>query len=158
MSKTNISARQNADRVLIAGITKHLSNVTSVMCDGTSYSPPQIVVLLQAEIAATDDVSPAHAAWLASVAAQKTATNTVKPIKSALRSFVEAMFGTSSPVLADFGYTKQAQTPTVAVKAVAVEKRANTRELRGTKGKRQKAEIKGTAPAIQPTAASKPAT
>jgi hypothetical protein len=139
-------------------MAKHLSGVTQVMVDGTSYSPSQIVALLQAEIAATDAVAPAHAVWFAAIVAQRAATNAVTAIKSALRSFVEAMFGKSSPVLADFGYTRQARKPSPAVQVVAVEKRAKTRVVRGTKGKLQKAKLTGENPPAPPAAAVKPAT
>jgi hypothetical protein len=159
MSKTSKTARQDADRLLIAGITKDLSNVTSVPSGGKTYSPAQLIALLQAEIAATDNVGQTHAAWLASVVAQKAATDGLTTIKSELHSFVVATFGPTSPVLADFGYvTKQRKTPTAAVKAEAVLKRAKTRQEDGTTGKLERQKLSGETPAAAAVPAIKPAT
>jgi hypothetical protein len=157
MSVPNKPTRQEADRLLIEGITSKLSTVTTVSIDGTSYTPSQIVTLLQAEIDATDAVGPAHAAWLAAVDAQRAATNKLTTIKSALRSFVVNMFGTTSSVLVEFGYTKQAQKPTAITKVAAVDKRNTTRKARHTMGKRQKADITGVSPVVAPAAVTKPA-
>src|SRR5215472_3950309 len=148
------SARQDADRLLIGGIKKDLGAVTSVMVNGVSYAPAQIITMLQQEIDATDAVGPAHAAWMAAVAAQRAVTNTLRTIKSALRSFVVNMFGKGSPVLADFGYTKTPQKPSPETQVKAAELRNATRKARGTLGKSQKKAIKGTLPATPPSTAS----
>jgi hypothetical protein len=150
---SNTSATQNADRLLIAGITKHLSNVTQVMADGVGYTPSQLNALLQQEITAADLVASNRAAWLAAVLSKRTVTITLASVKSALHTTVVNMFGKSSPVLADFGYAKQAQKPSPATQVVAVDKRLATRTARKTVGKRQKQQIKGS-PAIAATAAT----
>ena len=59
-TQPNRSARQDADRLLIAGINKHLTALTSVMVDGVSYTPTQIVALLQAEIDTALSLKPDH--------------------------------------------------------------------------------------------------
>jgi len=148
------SARQDADRLLIGGIKKHFGAVTSVMVNGVSYAPAQIVVMLQQEIDASDAVGPAHAAWIATIAAQKAVTNSLKAVKSALRSFVLNLFGKGSPALADFGYTKAPQKPSPATQVKAAELRNATRKARGTLGKSKKKAIKGTLPATPPSATS----
>jgi hypothetical protein len=63
---------------------------------------------------------------------------------SAFESFVEAAFGSSPDVLADFGIIRKARAPlTVEAKAAAAAKRASTRAARHTLGTKQKKAIKG---------------
>jgi hypothetical protein len=68
-----------------------------------------------------------------------------------LKSWVASQFGPSSLEAQEFGFVPRRVTaPSVETKALAAKKGKATRNARGTKGKRQKALIKGTvvAPAV----------
>ncbi len=74
---------------------------------------------------------------------------------TAVRAVVIGTLGATSAEAATLGFEpKTRATPTVAVKAGAVEKRAQTRVARHTTGKKQKAAIRST-PATAQTAAKK---
>jgi hypothetical protein len=77
----------------------------------------------------------------------------MKAKATSLRSYIVGLLGASSTQAAALGFEpKPRSTPTVAVKAEAIEKRALTREARHTMGKKQKAAIHGTPTVAAPTA------
>ena len=73
-----------------------------------------------------------------------------------LKSWVASQFGPSSLEAQEFGFVPRKVTAaSAATKALAAKKNLATREARGTKGKRQKAQIKGTV--VAPAVPSEPA-
>jgi hypothetical protein len=127
-----------------AGVTKHLSNLTNVMLEGSSYTPAQIATKLQQVATLRADVDAAKATTKAKLAAEKAQTPALRTFMSALVSYVKAGYGSAPDVLADFGIHPKARTPlTVEAKAAASAKRAATRKARNTMGSKQKKAVKG---------------
>ena len=145
--------RQARISAVIAGIKKYFMNLPAIDLGNTSYTPAALVARLQTGLAAIKQTSNSRAAWQADVQTERNTLAGLGPVLRYIRAFVVAKFGDtqdSSQKLEDFGFTPRKTRPKkVAVKAGAVEKMQATRVARGTKGKRQKAQIKGT-PGAQP--------
>jgi hypothetical protein len=141
--KQNKAQSLSRDRSLIAAIGEHFTSSTVLTLDGQSYKAKELQQLLQDHgdaVAAADAVK---AKWQTAVAAARAKAATVAGVMPALRRHVISTYGANSQVMADFGFTMKQGKATVEVKAAALAKSAATREARGTKGKRQKAKIKG---------------
>jgi hypothetical protein len=142
-------------RQAMAGVQKHFAQVPSLVLDGASTPPAALTATFQSAIDAVAKATAAEQAFHDSVAAQDAAMASAKTSLAALHSLVKSQLGSTETVLGDFGFTApKRQMPSEATKAAAVVKRAATRAARGTKGKRQKAAIKGQVPA---TTAAAPA-
>jgi hypothetical protein len=160
-----------SDTQLIAGIQKHKTDLpASISLVGQEVTPDQAVTILQARIATANAVPPAKAAYAKAVAAHTAEMQETDELVRDLRAYLVLTNKKSPDVLADYGLTiKKAAKPSVATKVVAVEKRTQTRTLRGTTGPKAKKTMKaaltgpvvvdagGTvqaAPALAPHAAS----
>jgi hypothetical protein len=154
---TNRSTTQAHDGQVIVGIKKDLQNVSSLPLAGTTYTTTTLEQLVQSRIDAVNAVVNARANWLHAAATYKALNTQVTQVVRALRQYVINAFGQESPVLADFGFTPPKKaTLTPEQKLAKAQKADATRKARGTKGKKQKASIKGTVPATAP-ATSPPA-
>jgi len=153
---TNIDKNRQA----IAGIQKHFANVPTLLLDGVQTPTQSVVAALQAAIDAIDVTRAAETARHTAVAAEQAAKAKAAALRAALKILVFNQLGATTDAVTDFGFAKpkKARTPTVAVKAEAVAKRATTRAARHTAGKRQKATVKGETPSPEPTAPAAPAT
>jgi hypothetical protein len=142
----------------IAGINKHLSNVTSVTLAGTATATQALVQLLQSCLDAMDATASTQAQWHAAVLKEKQLAVQVRALLLALKGYALNEYGKGSPVLSDFGIVLSTpQKPTVQVKALAVDKNLGTRKERGTMGPRQRAKAKASpAPVTVPSAPAKP--
>jgi hypothetical protein len=131
---------------LIAGVAKHLSNVSTLTIDNGTFTPAQIEASLQALIDLRTTVEEAKAATMAKIATENTQAVPLRRQLSALVAYVRASFGDAPDVLADFGLKpKKAPTPlTIEKMAAASAKRAATRAARHTMGSKQKKAVKGT--------------
>ena len=156
---TNKDKTVNKFRQAIAGVQKHFASTPTVALAGTPMAPKDIVTSLQGVIDALDQSSVASKAFHDAVTVQRAALAKGNALLKALKMLVQNQLGSGQEVLGDFGFPiPTRKTPTEETKAAAVAKRAATRAARGTKGKRQKAKIKGTvpqttAPGPQPSAA-----
>jgi len=145
-------ARLAADQKLIDGVSKFLSTFGSLPVDSQMMTAADIVKVLQARLSAGQAVQTAQAARDAAVKADRDERAKTATFVSSLRRLVEAMFAQSPDTLAAFGLTaRRAAKKTVAIKATAVAKSKATRKARNTLGRKQKAKVKGTAPAAPPT-------
>jgi hypothetical protein len=152
--------RSDRNRTMIAGVQKHLASSPSVTLDGQVFTLPALIKVLQDEIDTADKTLAAEGAFHKAVAVETTAVAAGEPVFRALKAFVLNLFTGQTDVLGDFGITVVArQTPTAETQAAAAQKRKATRLARGTRGKRQKASIKGSAqaPTATPPTAAKPA-
>lgn len=153
-SNQNKVTRQVRIGQVIAGIQKHFTSVSAINLGGTSYTPVALVERLRKGLAAIKQTSNAKAAWLAEVQTERNTLAELGPVLRYIKAFVVAQFGDtqdSSNKLEDFGFTpRKARSKDVSVKAGAADKVRATRVARSTKGKKQKAKIKGT-PAAQPS-------
>ena len=143
------------DAQIIVGIQKDLQTVSQIPLDGDIYTPQSLTAFVQSRIDATNKVVTAKAAWLDAAKTYKALNPKATAVVRGLRNFVIGMFGETSPKLADFGFTPSSRaTQTAEEKAQAAAKRKATRAARGTKGKKQKADIHGTVTPAQPPAAT----
>jgi hypothetical protein len=148
-------------RQAMAGVLKHFAQAPTIVLDGASTQPAAVNATFQTAIDAVAKATAAEQAFHDAVAEQHAAIASAKASLAALQSLVKSQLGSTETVLGDFGFTTpKPQTPSEATKAAAVVKRKATREARGTKGKRQKAAIKGQvpAPATGPAPDAKPGT
>lgn len=154
MNKATVTDR---DRQAIAGIQKHYANAPPMTLDGVSYTMAAIKKVLQGQIDAAPATAAAKAAYRQAVVAEQAASAEANALYRALKVRVLNDFKNANDVLGDFGMLpQQKQVPSAATVAEAVQKRASTRQARGTAGKRQKAKIKG-APAAPATSPAPPA-
>ena len=125
--------------------------------DGVKYAPAKLAKMFQEGIDIADATDTAAKAWHVAVATEKENTQALAGVQLSLRNHVSATFGETGTEFSDFGFMPRAvRTVDAATKAEAVTKRAATRTARGTKGKRQKEDIKGTV--VAPAAPAVPAT
>lgn len=149
---TNKDKNVNKFRQAIAGVQKHFASTPTLALAGTSMAPKDIVASLQGVIDAVDRSGATSKTFHDAVTAQHAALAKGNAILKALKMLVQNQLGSSQEVFGDFGFPiPTRKTPSEETKAAAVAKRAATRAARGTKGKRQKAKIKGAVPQTTPT-------
>ena len=149
------AVRSDRNRKAIAGVRKQLASTKTVVLDGVSYAPDDIVKALQGSIDAADATIAITAQFHKTVDAERAANATADTVYAGLKTYVTSQYKTSPDTMADFGITLPSrQVPDAATTATAVEKRQATRVARHTMGKRQKANVKGTV--TTPTAAPAP--
>ena len=142
----------------IEGLKKHVTAKTEILINGASMSLANVLrdlpgVSLGARSALTAARNQAEVALQEWNAAEATRSST----DQALKQWVFLKFGPSSQEAKDMGYTpRKVGKPSVATKNVANQQSLATRVARHTKGKKQKASIKGTI--LAPTAPAEPAT
>jgi hypothetical protein len=153
-TKTN---RREEDRLLAQGIQQKQPNLAIVVA-GTSYTGQQIVDTLTKRISLGDATDTAHGAWIGAASAEHAYVKTTQPVINAVKRQLKTQYDKDATSLAAYGLSPSTPaTPTVATKAEAVQKRKETRTLRGTKGKKLAAAIKApTAEPAAPTPAAQP--
>jgi hypothetical protein len=149
----------NADTLLLAGLQKHFANTATLSFGGNSHTPAEIQTALSNRTAATAATAAATTAFHNAVAAEQETRSTTQKLVADFRAFALATFGDDLEALSDFGLKprkKAVRTPETQV--TAAQKALATRKARGTKGKRQKAAIKGTVevPATPPSSTTTP--
>jgi hypothetical protein len=135
--------------------------VSSLPIGGSTYTPADLVKLIQSRIDSADRTNTTKAAWHSEVLAGRALNTNLAPIVRNLRQYVINVFGETSPVLADFGFAPPKRaTLTPEQKAAAAVKAKATRAARHTSGKKQKKAVKGdvTGIVVTPVTAQKPGT
>jgi hypothetical protein len=133
--------------MLITGANKHFPNASQVLqVGGATFTVSGLMALLQSVVDNRNAVEASKAATKAKVQAEQIQAPSRLAVIHALETVVRGMFGDSADVLADFGLEPiKARAPrTTEEKAVSAAKRAATRKARGTMGKNQKKDIKGS--------------
>ena len=158
---------------LIAGVNKHFPNGSQqLQVGGATFTVTGLTTLLQSFVDTREAVEASKAATKAKVQAAGAQAPSQRATIHALETTVRGTFGNSADVLADFGLAPpKARAPrTAEEKAVAAAKGAATRKARGTMGKIQKKNVKGsitaklvvtpvtTSPVSPPIATPEPAT
>ena len=129
---------------LLTGVPVHCATSTFTV-NGTSYTAPQTVALVQSVLSAILAVPAARMAWStahqAAVHSLATDGQTVKE----LRDCMMLSFGNQPAVLHDLGFSlrKSPKPLTAEARTAANAKRKATRAARGTTSKKQKAAISG---------------
>jgi hypothetical protein len=144
MTTVNRTKTQAHDAQVIAGIQKHLQTASSLPLAGATFTPAVLVKLVQSRIDSANGSTAAKANWHSTVVDDKTLNTKLAPVIRALRQYVINVFGDTSPVLADFGFTPPKRaTRTPEEKAASAAKAKATRAARHTMGKKQKKGVKG---------------
>jgi hypothetical protein len=149
MATVSKTTTQALDAQVIAGIQKHLQNASSLPLGGSTYTPADLVKLIQSRIDAAGTTNTAKATWHSTVLAGETLNTKLTPLLRTLRQYVINVYGATSPVLADFGFAPpKSATRTPEEKAAAAAKAKATRAARHTQGKKQKKTVKGNVTGI----------
>jgi hypothetical protein len=121
----------------------------------TKYAPKVLAAIYRDWIAKTDAADAARVSWDTARRERDAAETKLRAIEEPLKDKLASKFGRANPILSEFGY-KPAKTPerTAESKAKAAQKGKKTRELLGTKGKRQKKAALEAAKAAEATAHS----
>ena len=146
-------------RALIAGTQKNTPN-DNLTFGGATYAAAALIQLLQSLVNAyvTHDDAVATAKDL--LLALRDVKAKVGPVVRDYKRFLRAKYGNATQTLGDYGLApEKARTPLTGEQTVAAAQKSKaTRKLRGTLGKKQKAEIKATTvPAETPAAPATPA-
>jgi hypothetical protein len=151
----NKDTRLGRDQAVVNGIQKDLQSVASLPLDGATYSPADLVRLIQSRATQTAAVAASYAAWRRDVAAEKELNARLAPLVRALRQYVINAFGRGSALLADFGFTAPARKPLTSEQKVARAAKAKaTRVARHTMGPVQKKKVTGETAAAAAAAAA----
>jgi hypothetical protein len=143
-------------QAVITGLNDGPSDLTSFIIGNKTYVKSDLIKLFQTRIDAAKKVMAARTALHLAVVAERQVTAEVAPIRSGLKTVLQGRFGKSGAELQQYGFTPQKKAQrTAATKAGAALQGKSTRAARGTKGKKQKALIKGARPA--PIALTAPA-
>ncbi|MHB8416711.1 MAG: hypothetical protein ACYDCL_01455 [Myxococcales bacterium] len=126
----------------VAGTQKLIPATSSETVGGVTYTQPQILAKLQAWIQFYTNVDSLHTQLTQALADRATATAAAKEFLKDFEAALIAQLGRLNPELAEFGFKpEKARTPlTSAQKVQQAAKAKASRELLGTKGKKQKAE------------------
>ncbi len=153
IANANRISRNAADQHLADGLTKRRHALTSFMIGGTSHTPDDILIVLQARIAAANLAQSIRATWQSAVKADRDERAKTKTFVSGLRQALKVAFDGSIDALSDFGLSpRKLHVPTPEQKAKANAKAKATRAARHTMGPKQKLAIKGAAPQATPAA------
>jgi hypothetical protein len=163
---TNISTKRSDkvsdDQAMIDGVQKFLGKLAQLPVGSQMVTPDQIVQVYKDRLAAGQAVITAEAARAAAIAVEKDKRTSTAAFVRSFRRMLQGMFSASPDTLAVFHLTPvKAPKRTVATKSAAVAQSKATRAARGTKGKKQKAQIKGAvveATNVAPAPAPAPAT
>lgn len=138
-------------QLMIEGLQKHQSVLSSVAIGGVSLTTADVVANLQTLIDSADTATSTRAAWRAAVQADRERIAKAKGFVSGLKQATRVAFAGSIDALADFGLVqRKMHVPTPEQTMAATAKALATRAARHTMGKRQREAIKGTVPAATP--------
>jgi hypothetical protein len=151
-------------QALISGLQKQLPNGSFTLVS-TAYTTATLVQALQGLITVLTAVIAAHAGVKVALASWDAEDAKTGPVVQALIRTLQSMYANAPDTLALFGLKpRKAPAPlTTAQKAVKAAKAEATRQARGTKGPKAKAQITGNVtgvtitPIIAPAAAPQPA-
>jgi hypothetical protein len=118
------------------GVTKYFAAGSSLLIDGTTYTPASLTAVLEAETDSSLAVDAARAHLAALVATHRRAKASARTLRMKLRGYILASYGTGAvQMLGDFGMTapKPLGRRPAQVKADAVAKANATRRARSGK-------------------------
>jgi hypothetical protein len=133
--------------MLLTGANKHFPNGSQeLQVGGAPFTVSGLMALLQSFVDNRNAVEASKATTQAKVQAERVQAPSQLAVIRAFEAVVRGTFGNSADVLADFGLAppKARATRTAEEQAVSAAKRAATRQARGTMGKNQKKDVKGS--------------
>ncbi len=120
------------------GVQQSLPAATVLTIDGTAMKQPAIDTQLEGYITTFKAVDAAKAAYQEAVAARLAISVEARTFYKQLKAVLKTYFASQPSVLATFGITADKAVSTSAkTKLLAAAKRSQTREVRGTKSKKQ---------------------
>jgi hypothetical protein len=151
---TNLTTSKN-DRIahcqsLIRGLRTKFPKQT-LMINGKARPTEAVVKMLESYLIALAAIDEAYRAWrIATATASRIYFGQIHQLLQHIRAFLEMQYGRDGVELRGFGY-KPRKRPyrSTQAKVNAAEKARATRKARGTKGKRQRARIRGVVPATR---------
>jgi hypothetical protein len=147
-SFVNKAARQNRLRLILSGIQKHLSGVTTVTLGGAQVALADLAKRIQADIDVSDASVQARAKLTEDIQKERASHQDLDPDLRRFKNFVLLQFGDTkdaSTTLADFGFEpRKTGKKSLAVKTEAVAKAEATRSARHTMGPKARSKVKGT--------------
>jgi hypothetical protein len=138
------STKYARDTRMMEGLIKHAA-LLNFGPPGLVESPLALAARFREHLDAMRAVERREAAWRDALRREAKIEAGIKDLMARLARLLSGVLGVDAPVLRDFGL-KPATKPKVSVetKRRAVEKRAATRRLRGTMGRRQRKKVKGS--------------
>ena len=132
------------DENMIRGLRSHAAKLIAFDLGTGFKSPDAVAAKYQAHLDAMSDVTEKEIAWKLAVERERVLEAEIKNLHPRVQDYLRSHFGAGASALRRFGL-KPAKEPTVPVKTKlrAIEKRRETRRLRGTMGKKQRRRIKG---------------
>lgn len=147
MSSKGKSSQAALVKQLIAGFNKRFPNGSQqLQVGGATFTVTALTTLLQSFVDIREAVEASQAATKAKVQAEDAQVPSQRAMIHAIETTIRGTFGNSADVLADFGLAppKVRAPRTAEEKAVSAAKSAATRKARGTMGKNQKKNVKGS--------------
>ncbi len=149
------------DQKMIIGITKYFTKMPTLSPKGRPTTPAALLAVFQADLDRTAELQALEAQLADKRLEQRAARAQAVQTRADVKAYIVGNYGDqATAMLTDFGLTAPKKaTVTPATKVAAITQAQATRKARGTKGKKQKAKIKGTvaaspapAPATTPAA------
>jgi hypothetical protein len=161
ISQVNIAAQKATIlatyQALITGLNDAPADLQSYVIASKTYTKAELVTHFQGRIDAAKKTIAARTALHLAVVSEKEVATLVAPLRAGLKTVLQGRFGRGAAELQQFGFTPQKKAQRAATtKAAAVLQNRSTRDARGTKGKKQKATIKGARTVLVPVAAASP--
>lgn len=160
-TNTIVIAQQKVDleasyRALIDGLNTLYPKVTEFDLNGQTFQRADLLGKFQNRVDSSEKTKSMRSDLKAQVKGEKAVDKEVRPLRSAVKRWVEAREGVDSPKLQKLGFPERKQGKTKpAVKARAVVKAEETKQARGILGRKQRAKIHAPPPA--PVASPPPA-
>ena len=153
MTTTNRTALQAADQTLADGLTKHTSDIPSLVLGTQDMKNADIVTRVEARVAKSKAVTSARVLYLAAVAADKAQRQQDMQFMDDLKQTLRARFSSDPSTLqGDFGLSVRKRTKAAPKTQVAAAAKAKaTRAARGTKGSLVLSEITGNVTGVEIT-------
>lgn len=156
------AARQNRLRLILSGLQKHFSGVTTITLGGATVVLADLAKRIQADIDAGDTFVKTKAQLAEDVQAERASHQDLDPDLRLLKLLVIAQSGDTkdaSTTLADFGFEpRKTVKKSLAVKTLAADKADATRTARHTMGPVARSKVKGTIAPTEPVGGTQPTT
>jgi hypothetical protein len=146
-------------QAIIDGSNALLPGVDPFVIAKQTIARADLFAQFQKGIDAVNATKAARIALSAAVANERAVNATLKPLRSAFKTYAQGRFGKRAPELQQLGFV-QNRTPkkSVAKAAAGATQGKATRTARGTKGRQQKAAVTGAVTAVAPATPPTPAT
>jgi hypothetical protein len=150
---------------LVAGLQANFSPTDTLDLPSGTYTIDQLTQLFLAYVAILNGVASASQAFHLAVEKEQSVGKSTLAVRSQVKAVIESRVGKTSTAMTTYGFAP-AKVPvhTPGAKVAAAAKAKSTREVRGTKGSKQKEAITGNVtgvtvtPIVAPGAASPEAT